>query len=104
MKQILYLFLLSIVLHGCTISNSKSLETQTPEKINERFFELYGSKGSSEALEFVFSTNEWINENQTSEVKNKPNDLTKQLGAYQGNDLISKRSIGENYILYSFIV
>ncbi|WP_194976425.1 hypothetical protein [Aquiflexum lacus] len=104
MKKIQYLFLLSIVLHGCSVSNSKSLETQTPEIINERFFELYSSKGSSEALEFIFSTNKWIDENQTSEVKNKLNDLTKQLGQYQGNDLIFKRSIGENYILFSFIV
>jgi hypothetical protein len=34
------------------------VKTQTPEKINERFFELYGCKGSIEAKEFIYSTNE----------------------------------------------
>jgi hypothetical protein len=104
MKQILYLIILSFALVSCDSANSQSAQIQTPEKINERFFDLNKSKGPKEALEFIFSTNNWIDENQTSEVKNKLFDITKQLGSLQGKELISKRSIGENYILYSYLI
>ncbi|MCE7058075.1 hypothetical protein LZF95_25560 [Algoriphagus sp. AGSA1] len=104
MKQILYLIILSFILSSCTNASSQSEEALTPEKINERFFDLYDSKGPSEALEFVFSTNDWIDQNQTSEVKNKLIKLIKQLGDYQGQEVVSKRSISEDYLLYSFLI
>jgi hypothetical protein len=104
MRPILYLVILSFVLNSCNGAISQSTQTQTPEKLNERFFDIYGSQGPKQALEFVFSTNKWMIENQTSEVKIKLIDLTKQLGTYQGNEFISKKSIGENYVLYSFLI
>lgn len=104
MKHILNLIILSLAIYSCSNANSQSGEALTPEKINEHFFDLYDSKGPSEALEFVFSTNNWINETQTLEVKNKLVELTKQLGDYQGKEVISKRSISEDYLLYSFLI
>ncbi|EIM72288.1 hypothetical protein A3SI_19922 [Nitritalea halalkaliphila LW7] len=104
MKHILNLLVLSLAIYSCSDANSQSGEALTPEKINEHFFDLYDSKGPSEALEFVFSTNDWINETQTSELKNKLVELTKQLGNYQGKEVISKRSVGENLLLYTFLI
>ena len=104
MKHILNLIVLSLAIYSCSDANSQSGEPLTPEKINEHFFDLYDSKGISEALEFIFSTNDWINETQTSELKNKLVELTKKLGGYQGQEVVSKRSISENYLLYSFLI
>ena len=90
MKHILNLIVIGLAICSCSDAISQSGEPLTPEKINEHFFDLYDSKGTSEALEFIFSTNDWINETQTSEVKNKLVELTKQLGNYQGKEVLVK--------------
>lgn len=96
--------LLCIVLIACdTNSNSFSQSDLTPEMIVEKFFILYDSEGSDSALDFITSTNRWI-VGGSSEMKNSFQELTNQMGNYQGNEFIVKRSIGENYLLWSYLV
>ncbi|NJN28515.1 MAG: hypothetical protein HC819_22340 [Cyclobacteriaceae bacterium] len=96
--------LLCIALVACnTNSNSFSQSDLTPEKIIEKFFGLYDSEGAQNALEFILSTNRWVNED-SNELKTSFQNLTGQLGSYHGNELITKRSIGENYTLWSYMI
>ncbi|MCH7413604.1 hypothetical protein MM213_08920 [Belliella sp. R4-6] len=57
-----------------------------------------------DALDFIFSSNKWIEETQTQEVKNKLTELTKLIGSYQENEAIANKSVGQNYLLYTFLV
>ncbi|GGZ31335.1 hypothetical protein GCM10007049_25530 [Echinicola pacifica] len=104
MKPILNLIIIILAFSSCQFASSQSGEAQTPEKINERFFDLYASKGPGEALDYAFSTNAWMDKNQTSDVKVKLNEFTEQLGNYHGKEAISKRSVGENLLLYTFLI
>ncbi|MCH7401070.1 hypothetical protein ACFOUP_01805 [Belliella kenyensis] len=72
--------------------------------MNEHFFSLYESKSPKDALDFIFSTNPWIEETQAQVVANNLTGFTKLLGSYQDRDAITKNSIGQNYLLYTFLV
>lgn len=103
MKKLSHLIVLLVVLTSCT-SNSQSLTDLTPEQLNSEFFDLYKSKGNEASLKYIFSTNKWISEGDITSVKTKLADLTSQLGKYYDKELITKKSIGKNYVLYSFLV
>lgn len=105
MKILLKLIFLSFMLFGCNRSDSSLTgKSLTPEKMNEHFFSLYESKSPKDALDFIFSTNPWIEETQAQVVANNLTGFTKLLGSYQDRDAITKNSIGQNYLLYTFLV
>ncbi len=60
-----------------------------PQKIVDRFFDLYKTKGPNDAIDYIFSTNEWVSEStdQIENVKFKINSTLKLLGKYEGFDL-----------------
>lgn len=72
----------------------------------DEFFTLYKSKGVDPPLDYLFGTNKWMNNSkeQIEEVKSKLNSTIKQVGEYYGHDLITKKSVGERYWLYSFML
>ncbi|MBT1689152.1 hypothetical protein [Dawidia soli] len=98
MKQIL---ITSLILWSF---NSEAQDT--PQKFVDRFFVLYQTKGANEAIDYIFSTNNWMNESkdQVENVKFKLNSTLKLLGKYEGYDLITKKSIGEHLSLYTFLI
>jgi hypothetical protein len=65
-----------------------------------------GGKNPDAALDYLFGTNKWMNDSkdQIGNVKSKLNGTLKQLGTYNGYNLICKKSIGDNLSLYTFIV
>jgi hypothetical protein len=56
------------------------------------------------ALDYLFSTNPFIDQSGIADVKDKFNSLVSQLGEYQGHELITTKSIGKNYVLSSYFV
>lgn len=77
-----------------------------PQKIVDQFFSLYRAKGASEAIDYIFSTNKFMNESkdQIENVKFKLNSTLKVLGKYEGFNLITKKTVGDHLFLYTFIV
>lgn len=98
MKKIIFISLLMSSLTLCAQDD--------PQKIVDQFFSLYRTKGASEAVDYVFSTNKWMDESkdQIENVKFKLNNTLKLLGKYEGHNLITKKTVGEHLLLYTFIV
>lgn len=98
--------LLCIGLIACdTNSNSNSFSQLdlTPEIIIEKFFDLYKSESPDSALDYILSTNQWVNKS-SNELKSSIQNITSQIGKYRGNELIVKRSIGKNYFIWSYMI
>lgn len=77
-----------------------------PQKFTDQFFNLYKTKGANEAIDYIFPTNKWMNDSkdQIENVKFKLNSTLKLLGEYEGYDLITKKTVGEHLLLYTFLV
>lgn len=82
------------------------LAQDDPQKIIDRFFEIYNTKSANEAVDYIFSTNKWMNESkdQIENVKFKLNGTLKLLGDYVGYNLITKKTVGDHLSLYTFMV
>jgi hypothetical protein len=100
-KKLLMLGVL-VTLWGC--AQEKSHDELTPEKIIDNFYEHYQNNGIDKALNSLFLTNKWLNINDSSIVSLKAQ-LTATinlLGSYQGYEQITKKGIGNNYLLFSY--
>jgi hypothetical protein len=82
------------------------LAQNEPQNLIDEFFKLYKEKSSDAALDFIFSTNKWMDgsKDQIENVKFKLNSTLKQLGEYQGYNLITKKTLGEHLSLYTYLV
>ena len=87
---------------------SNSLIAQSsPEEIVEEFFEIYKDKGSTSALNFIYSKNDWISQSSDDVIllKNQMESLTEDyVGKYYGQELILEKKISDSYILKSYLV
>jgi hypothetical protein len=103
MRRYLYIVLPLLLL----ISSSGMVKAQgTPEEVTEHFFELFRSKGSDAAVDYMFSTNKWLN-SDSSNVKTIKVNLKRGvaiLGQYYGYELIEKKSYGESYVQLSYML
>ena len=95
-----------LFLIGLLFYSFNAFTQSDPQKMIDEFFKLYKEKNSDAALDYLFSTNKWMDEskNQIEEVKFKLNGTLKQLGEYAGYNLITKKSVGEHLSLYTFMV
>jgi len=79
----------------------------TPHSIIEKFFNDYKNKGAEIAVEEMYATNPW-----TSRVKDAINNIKTQLarfdkdlvGEYYGYEFLTKKQIGDSFILYSYFL
>ncbi|WP_143102442.1 hypothetical protein [Lutibacter maritimus] len=89
-----------------TISLSANSQN-TPESIIEKFFDNYKNKGAELAVEEMYATNPW-----TIRVKDAINNIKTQLarfdndlvGEYYGYEFLTKKQIGDSFILYSYFL
>ncbi len=103
MTKIFYCVLIGFSLLGCQSNSTKKKTDPELEAINAKFFNLFKEKNSS-SLDYIFSTNKWLNQTEVTGVKKKLDTLVSQLGTYQGYELITEKGLGKNYILYSYLV
>lgn len=77
-----------------------------PQKIIDKFFSLYTTKNANEAIDYIFSTNKWMNDSkdQIENVKFRLNGTLKLIGDYTGHSLITKKTVGEHLTLYTFMI
>ncbi|MCE7992437.1 MAG: hypothetical protein HEP71_10665 [Roseivirga sp.] len=84
-----------------------NVSAQTPDELVKTFFSEYRSEGAAIALKKLYETNNWISRNQDG-----INKLIGQLasyneeliGEYYGYEAITKKSLGESYVLMSYLV
>ncbi|UZR94260.1 hypothetical protein [Chondrinema litorale] len=65
------------------------------------------SRNLKKAVDYIFSTNKWISEESQEgidNVKDKLENFLGLVGEYYGYDLITKKNVGENYELWSYII
>lgn len=95
MKKIIFLFLVL----GCF---SKPAHSQLkPEEIVDKFFYLYQNIGTDSAINYVFSTNKWmeVNESLINDVKLNLKRATTVLGPYYGYEIINKKYAGKSFVV-----
>jgi hypothetical protein len=92
-----------ICLVFCCTSNSQSQKELEPEAINAKFFNILRSNSNS-GLDYIFATNRWLNKPEIDSAKERLNSLIVQVGSYQGEELVTTKSIGKSYILYFYFV
>lgn len=98
--------LIFILLQLPLLLSSRLSAQTTPEEITTHFFELYQSQGSDAAVDYVFSTNKWLNNEKTA-VETIKAQLKKGIaivGQYYGYDLIEKKSVTENFVMMSYLL
>jgi hypothetical protein len=98
---------MKIVLFIFFALTSLSLSAQSdPQKIIDEFFGLYETKGVDRSMDFIFGTNKWMDKSrdQIEEVKLKLNSAVKLMGDYYGYNLITKKTVGDYYHLYTYMV
>jgi hypothetical protein len=98
MKQV---FIIALMLWSLNVSAQ-----DVPQKFVDQFFSIYKTKGANDAIDYIFSTNRWMNESkdQIENVKFKLNGTIKLIGKYEGHDLITKKTVGEHLLVYTFLV
>jgi len=100
MKKIIFSLLLC-----CIIISVNIYAQSTPEEVIDKFFELY-EKDTDAAVDYVFSTNKWMDKHQEIE-KNVKERLKKNIGLigkYYGNELILKKGAGKSYLECVYMV
>ncbi|MFP4845976.1 hypothetical protein [Winogradskyella sp. PE311] len=84
-----------------------SYSQDSPEEMVKTFFSKYKELGSTEALNYVYSKNEWVN-NKSDDVvalKRQMAGLTEDyVGKYYGYELILEKKLSDSYVLKSFLV
>lgn len=103
MNRKIKLFTLVIIIGlSCNILKAQS----NSEEITTEFFNTY-EKSPQKAIDYVFSTNKWMMDRNKDGIENVKNQLTNFLGLvgdYYGYEKITEKSIGESYMLVSYMI
>ena len=90
------------ILMSCT--SKPESEISEPEKIANSFFRTYATDGPNKAIRQLFSANKYISSQSTDTVAIGLERLSKNLGDYQGYELIGKKSYGKAISYLSYVV
>ncbi|MFB9844628.1 hypothetical protein [Mucilaginibacter ginsenosidivorans] len=107
------LFVVLICLFGCSPSNSQAqtksntstLQQSDVKQINgyiDNFFKKYKTEGSSNAIDYIFSTNKITVD--ADNLKSKLDSIKIALGSFTGYSLITEKSIANGLALRSYLV
>ncbi|MEO0471858.1 MAG: hypothetical protein AAF206_19690 [Bacteroidota bacterium] len=77
---------------------------ESEQEILDEFFKLYNSN-TSEAIDYIYSSNKWIdNEGEAVQnIKTKLNELQPLLGTYYGGEFVHKGQLGESFVTYIYL-
>lgn len=78
---------------------------ETPEDILDPFFSSF-VVSPDKAIDYIFSTNEYIDQNQQgiAHLKERFNTSRKLLGDYYGNEIIKIQNIGDSFTRYTYML
>lgn len=104
MKTINSVFLILILVLNYSCVEAQSEE---PNEIINTFFFEFEKSGSDVALDYIFSTNYWMEEYSKDAISNIKVDLKSFInlvGDYYSFEFITEKSIGHSFRLYSYLV
>ncbi|MFD2823730.1 hypothetical protein ACFS5M_08620 [Lacinutrix iliipiscaria] len=96
-----------IVLILIVISSSSFYAQSSPEEMVEKFFEKYKTEGSTTALNYLYSKNDWVSQSSDDVIllKNQMEALKEDyVGKYYGYELILEKNLSDSYVLKSYLV
>lgn len=101
--MISYYKLIASVLMLC-FTTTCVVAQETSDEIINTFFETY-EKEPLKAVDYVFSTNEWMDRNKDAveNLKTQLSSYLKLVGDYYGYEKITEKSVGESYKLVSYM-
>ncbi len=70
------------------------------DSIPEKFFQIFEKKGSDAAIDYIYSTNKFMQSNiQASlKVKTELKKIASLVGKYHGHELMNKKNISKSYV------
>ncbi len=76
-----------------------------PEAIIKQFFSTY-EQAPLDAVDYLFSTNSWMEQNQEAveNVKTQLGNTLELIGEFHGQEQLSKKEAGENYVEIVYMV
>ena len=80
-------------------------QTSTPDEIVDAFFKTY-KQNATKAYDDLFINNKWMKDKKSDveTVKIKMGAFLNELGEYYGYESITEKSLGESYILKSYLI
>lgn len=100
MKKIFLLFVFALSVQFVLAQNT------TYQGVVEEFFKLYENEGPNKAIDFIFSTNEYLqsNEEQVTAIKLKLSTAVSIIGDYSGYEPVIIKEIGQSMVQGTYMV
>ncbi|PLW94502.1 MAG: hypothetical protein C0592_02600 [Marinilabiliales bacterium] len=100
MKKLLIAFVLVLA------SNLIFAQNTTYQGVVEEFFKLYEENGPNEAVDFIFSTNKYLESNtdQVTAIKLKLGTAVAVIGEYSGYEPVIVKEIGQSMVQGTYMV
>lgn len=76
-----------------------------PKEIVDEFFKIYGSSEIDSSIDFLFSTNPWMERvtDSLENLKSQLRSLENMLGEYYGYNLMAEKALGNSLLGFSYI-
>ena len=78
----------------------------SPDDLIKNFFAKFEKEKPDSAIDGIYATNKF-NIGLKTEIKNMESKLAESIvpfGKYQGNEFIVKKSVGESFVIYSYLI
>jgi hypothetical protein len=103
MKQIIFLSFLLVFSLTAVAQKQSQKQDEGGQPILDKFFELYKQSPES-ALKYIFGTNKWMAEENTTEVMTQLQSNIDMLGGYIDYELLKSRKVGSRFRIVSYFV
>lgn len=97
-KKILFTIIILTMTLGC------EAQQESPNDIVNNFFNIYKTNEKNKALDYIFSTNKFISQNDISIIKNQIKQYSDILGKYYDKELFIKKNIGKSIEVHTYIL
>ncbi len=95
-----------ILILAVALSSLSLVAQKTPHEQVESFFQEFKSKGTSAALDVLFSSNKWIQERKDAveQTKSQLENNVNQMGVYCGYEQLISREVGSHLHQFTYLV
>lgn len=100
MKKVFFIVVFALSVNVLFAQNT------TYQGVVEEFFSLYENKGPNEAVDFIFSTNKYLesNQDQVTAIKLKLGTAVAVIGEYTGYEPVIVKEIGQSMMQGTYMV
>ncbi|MEA3448341.1 MAG: hypothetical protein U9Q98_07830 [Bacteroidota bacterium] len=94
-----------IIISIALLFSLQAFSQKTPEDILDPFFDTF-EHNPDKAIEYIFTTNPYIKQNQDGikRIKERLNTSRKLLGEYYGEELIKLQSVADSFVKYTYML